>query len=140
MYAAAFSPRPGTPASRLPDDVPADEKRRRLNVLLAVQEEIGFERNRSWEGRTTRVLLEEIRPPRSHEHHDGEGLEGPDDAARNRRPEPAPGTVRLAGRNRENKLVHLDGRADLLGREVDVRIDRAGPYALVGSLLGPAGS
>src|SRR5207237_10676377 len=43
VFAAAFSPRPGTPAARLPDDVPAAEKRRRLNELLAVQESIGLE-------------------------------------------------------------------------------------------------
>ena len=38
VFAAAYSPRPGTPALRLDDDVPADVKRRRLNALLAVQE------------------------------------------------------------------------------------------------------
>ena len=43
VFAAAFSPRPGTPAARLPDDVPAAEKRRRLNALLALQEGIGHE-------------------------------------------------------------------------------------------------
>ena len=31
VFAAAYSPRPGTPATRLADDVPADDKRRRLN-------------------------------------------------------------------------------------------------------------
>ena len=45
VFAAAFSPRPGTPAERLPDDVPPAEKRRRLNVLLALQEGIGLQRN-----------------------------------------------------------------------------------------------
>src|SRR5690606_28590510 len=34
VFAAAFSPRPGTPAARLADDVPADVKRSRLNTLL----------------------------------------------------------------------------------------------------------
>src|SRR5437879_12915733 len=48
VFAAAFSPRPGTPAARLPDDVPPAEKRRRLTELLAVQEAIGFERHRAW--------------------------------------------------------------------------------------------
>ncbi|MFI5225931.1 MAG: MiaB/RimO family radical SAM methylthiotransferase, partial [Candidatus Limnocylindrales bacterium] len=57
VFAAAFSPRPGTPANRLPDDVPAAVKRRRLNELLAVQEEIGFGRNRDWIGREAEVLV-----------------------------------------------------------------------------------
>ncbi len=53
VFAAAYSPRPGTPAARLPDDVPAVEKRRRLNALLALQEDIGRELNDAWLGRRT---------------------------------------------------------------------------------------
>ena len=34
VFAAAYSERPGTPATRLPDDVPPAEKRRRLVELL----------------------------------------------------------------------------------------------------------
>jgi len=128
VFAAAFSPRPGTPAARLPDDVPAAEKRRRLNELLAVQEAIGLERNQAWVGRTTEVLVEQIRPPRSHDHPEtGTEPAGP------QRPL-ADDHVRLSGRNREHRLVHLDGASTLLGGRVQVRVDRAGPYALVGSL------
>jgi tRNA-2-methylthio-N6-dimethylallyladenosine synthase len=124
VFAAAFSPRPGTPAARLPDDVPPGEKRRRLQTLLDLQEQIGLELNEAWVGRATEVLVDEIRPRRSHNH---EGL-----ASENARLV-GEGTVRLAGRNRENKLVHFSGSADLLGRRVIVRVERAGPYALVGS-------
>ncbi len=73
VFAAAFSPRPGTPAARLPDDVPAADKRRRLNELLALQEEIGWERNRAWIGRTTEVLVDGIDRPRAHDHGDDAG-------------------------------------------------------------------
>ena len=55
--------RPGTPAARLADDVPAAEKRRRLNALLDLQEGIGLERNRAWLGRTIEVLVDAIVPP-----------------------------------------------------------------------------
>ena len=41
----------------------------------------------------------------------------------------------LTGRTRGNKLVHVAGPADLVGREVAVRIDHAGPYALRGGLV-----
>ena len=58
VFAAAYSPRPGTPAMRLADDVPAAEKRRRLNTLLALQEGIGLELNETWLGRRTEVLVE----------------------------------------------------------------------------------
>src|SRR3954447_6093957 len=60
VFAAAYSPRPGTPATHLEDDVPADVKRRRLNTLLAVQEGIGLERNEAWLGREVQVLVDAI--------------------------------------------------------------------------------
>ena len=37
VFAAAYSERPGTPATKLADDVPPADKRRRLNTLLAIQ-------------------------------------------------------------------------------------------------------
>ena len=43
---------------------------------------------------------------------------------------------RLSGRTRGNKLVHLTGDEALVGHEVLVRIDHAGPYALRGALVG----
>jgi tRNA-2-methylthio-N6-dimethylallyladenosine synthase len=122
VFAAAFSPRPGTPAARLADDVPAIDKRRRLNALLAAQEAIGLERNQRWVGRQTEVLVESVQAPRVHDHDDGEASdddEGP----------------RLRGRNRENRLVHVDGDGSLVGQLVAVQIERAGPYALVGRRL-----
>src|SRR5829696_8515534 len=121
VFAAAYSPRPGTPATHLADDVPAADKRRRLNALLAVQERIGLERNEAWLGREVDVLVDAVNPARSHEHGVGET--------------PVDGT-RLSGRTRGNKLVHLTGDEALVGREVLVRIDHAGPYALRGALVG----
>jgi tRNA-2-methylthio-N6-dimethylallyladenosine synthase len=117
VFAAAYSPRPGTPATRMVDDVPAAEKKRRLNELLAVQESIGLELNQAWLGRRTQVLVDEARPPRGHDHGEASGGN--------------PG-LRLVGRNREHRLVHLDGPAELVGDLIDVEIDRAGPYALSG--------
>jgi tRNA-2-methylthio-N6-dimethylallyladenosine synthase len=137
VFAAAFSSRPGTPAAHLADDVPAAEKRRRLNTLLDVQEGIGLERNRAWLGRTVEVLVDAIVPPRSHDHDHDEAGEPASDAAHG---EPTTATdadadgVHLAGRSRENKLVHLTGPAALLGSLVSVRVDHAGPYALRGAL------
>jgi tRNA-2-methylthio-N6-dimethylallyladenosine synthase len=120
VFAAAYSPRPGTPATKLADDVPADEKRARLNELLALQEEIGLERNRAWVGRDVEVLVDTAVPPRSHDHEDGTARD-PGDS--------------LSGRTRGNKLVHLRGGPELLGTFVDVHVDHAGPYALRGTAL-----
>ena len=106
VFAAAFSVRPGTPAARLEDDVPRVEKKRRLQALLDLQEGIGLAANeRGWAhdrgaGRSAAAAVE----PRGW---------------RRRR------HVRLAGRNRNNKLVHFDGAPELIGRLVNVRVDHA---------------
>ena len=116
VFAAAYSPRPGTPALHMADDVPAADKRRRLNELLARQETIGLACNREWLGRDVEVLVEQVTRQR------GEAGEG---------------SVNLAGRTRHNKLVHLTGDPRLVGRAVTVRIEHAGPYALRGRVVGP---
>ena len=131
VFAAAYSERPGTPATHLPDDVPADVKRRRLNELLALQEPIGLERNRAWLGRTVEVLVDTIVPPRTHEHEDGD--DGATEANHDARAGEGTDRVRLSGRTRQNKLVHLTGPAAWLGMPVEVRIEHAGPYALRGT-------
>ena len=128
VFAAAYSERPGTPATKLADDVPAIEKRRRLVGLLGVQEAIGLERNLAWLGRTTEVLVDTIVPPRTHDHDEDGAAEAEVDAAAASRdafarlPE---GLAHLSGRSRENKLVHVAGSPNAARHElVDVR-DRA---------------
>jgi tRNA-2-methylthio-N6-dimethylallyladenosine synthase len=125
VFAAAYSERPGTPATHLADDVPADVKRARLNELLALQETIGLERNRAYVGREVEVLVDSVTPPRSHEHEDATGHVG----------DTPPGS-RVSGRSREHKLVHLAGGPELVGRLAIARIEHAGPYALRGTLVG----
>ena len=138
VFAAAYSPRPGTPATRLADDVPADVKRERLNALLGVQERIGFERNRERLGSHASVLVDAVALPRAHDHARGPrgGCVGRSHADRGGplRPPLPDGVARLFGRSRENKLVHLPGSPDLVGQIVDARIVGAGPYSLRGVL------
>jgi tRNA-2-methylthio-N6-dimethylallyladenosine synthase len=120
VHVAAYSPRPGTIAWRhLEDDVPQEEKMRRLHAIEAVQERIATEINDALLGTTQEVLVEsEDRSVRAH----GD----------------APV---LSGRTRTNKLVHWPrpqpnsaaGRSDArLGEMIHVRITRASPWALRG--------
>lgn len=102
-----YSPRPGTTAGRLADDVPPDEKRRRFGVLNTLQQRGQGRRNQARIGAAEEVLVDAV-----------------------------PETGRLSGRTRDFRIVHLDGPASLLGRTVRVRITRAGPNALAGSLDG----
>jgi tRNA-2-methylthio-N6-dimethylallyladenosine synthase len=87
-----------------------------------VQEAIGLERNQAWVGRTVDVLVDAIATATGHGHGDDlvDGRVGAD---------------RVSGRTRGNKLVHLDGGEALVGSEVAVRIDHAGPYALRGTAV-----
>ena len=58
IYAFAYSPRPGTRAAKLPDDVPNDAKMRRLNTLLQHQLTIAKNRYAERVGQVMEVLVE----------------------------------------------------------------------------------
>ena len=59
VHLAMYSPRPGTyAATKMADDVPAFEKLRRLNDLLALQREIAARKTSRWVGRDVEVLVE----------------------------------------------------------------------------------
>jgi tRNA-2-methylthio-N6-dimethylallyladenosine synthase len=106
LFAFSYSPRPGTTALRLADDVPESEKRRRLHVLNARQQQWQRRRHQARVGLVEQVLVESV---------DGEG--------------------RVSGRSLHFRIVHLDGPAELVGRTVRVEITASGPNALQGRLL-----
>ncbi len=54
-----FSREPGTPSHDMPDQVPGKIKRERFDRLMSLQKSISLEVNRSWIGRTIRVLVDE---------------------------------------------------------------------------------
>ncbi len=112
VHVAAYSPRPGTIAWRtLEDDVPPEEKMRRLHAVEVLQESIASEINARLLGSAQEVLVEA---------RDKDG--------------------KLSGRTRSNKLVHFSGEARL-GDLVNVRIDRTSPWSLQGTqvaVLAPA--
>ncbi|MGM9765814.1 MAG: tRNA (N6-isopentenyl adenosine(37)-C2)-methylthiotransferase MiaB [Candidatus Cryptobacteroides sp.] len=58
-YMFQYSERPGTLAAKhYPDDIPPAEKTRRLNEIIALQNELSLESNRRDVGKTFRVLVE----------------------------------------------------------------------------------
>ena len=59
VHIAMYSPRPGTfAATKMADDVPQDEKLRRLNDLLALQRAIAARKTARWIGKDVEVLIE----------------------------------------------------------------------------------
>jgi tRNA-2-methylthio-N6-dimethylallyladenosine synthase len=108
LFTFTYSPRPGTAALRLADDVPEEEKRRRLHVLNARQQEGQRRRHAALVGRVEEVLVESL---------DGGG--------------------RVSGRTPHFRIVHLDGPDALVGTFVPVEITASGPNALQGCLSQP---
>jgi tRNA-2-methylthio-N6-dimethylallyladenosine synthase len=106
-----YSPRPGTPAATMDDQVPKEIVQERYERLVALVEEIAWEENKRFEGRTVEVLVAE-----------GEGRK--DDA-----------TARLSGRAADNRLVHVARDADLgdprPGDLVVAEVTYAAPHHLV---------
>lgn len=101
-----YSPRPGTAAAKLPDDVPWETKRARNVELLEIQGAVNIEENRKLIGRELEVLVE---------------------GASKRDPR------RLTGRTRTNHIVVFEGDAGLSGKFATVRIESATQLTLAGS-------
>ena len=62
IYPFKYSPRPGTRAEKLPDDVPRQVKEERLKRLIALQEAINAEQMRAYIGTTQEVLIDGAHP------------------------------------------------------------------------------
>ena len=65
VFAAAYSPRPGTPATHLDDDVPRRRQAPPPQRAARAPGGIGLERNEAWLGREVEVLVEAVSPPRA---------------------------------------------------------------------------
>ena len=104
-----YSERPGTYASKhLPDNVPEEEKIRRLNELIALQTEISAQQNAKDVGKTFDVLVEGF-SKRSREQ--------------------------LCGRTEQNKMVVFDKGSRHIGETVRVRITGATSATLLGEIV-----
>ncbi|MBL8086703.1 MAG: 30S ribosomal protein S12 methylthiotransferase RimO [Chthonomonas sp.] len=73
-----FSREPGTPSYDMPGQVPTKVKRDRYDRLMRLQQVISREKNRAWEGRNLRVLIEEGRDGWSaaRSHRDAPEIDG----------------------------------------------------------------
>lgn len=108
-HLARYSERPETfAARRYPDDVPPEEKERRLQILENAQRSILTGTNRRFLGSTVPVLVEGRDEKRG----------------------------RWRGRTPLNRLVFFPDPRPLAGREVPVRITWTGPFSLLGEPVG----
>ena len=107
-FSFIFSPRPGTPAARMPDDTPYAVKLERLQRLQAEIDAKASEISQSMLGSIERVLV--VGPAKR-----GEGM--------------------LSARTDNNRIVNFRGGAELIDKMVRVQITDVYPHTLGGELV-----
>ena len=108
LFTFIYSPRPGTPAAKLPDPATREEKQVWFDKLLEVQNRISAEIHQGYVGKTLRVLV------------DGESGDS-------RWP--------LQSRTAGGRLVHLVGDKSAIGQFVQARILDSNTWALFGEIV-----
>ncbi len=102
----AYSERPGTlAAKKMPDDVPNDIKKRRLNEIIQLQHQHGLQRMETFIGKTVEVLIEGTSKKREDQ---------------------------WKGRNSQNAVVVFDKTDEALGDFVHVLIEECTSATLIG--------
>ncbi len=107
-FSFIYSPRPGTPASNLPDPTPMDVKKQRLSIL---QERLNMQAMRYSQaliGSTQRILVTGTSKKSA---------------------------TQLAGRTECNRVINFSGPQTLIGQFVDVNITDAQPNSLRGRVI-----
>jgi len=103
VHVAAYSLRPGTlAAEKYEDDIPAVEKKRRLEAVESLQKGISTEINARLMGSRVEVLVEGRKKGKWH------------------------------GRSRSGKLVFFSASGDMCGQLAEVVVNRTGPWSLQG--------
>ena len=123
-----YSSRPGTAAARrFSDDVPEDVKRSRNNDLLAVQSAISRSVHEAYVGRRVGVFVESL------SSRARKSANGVDPSVHLGWEKPVEST-QLAGRTEGDLIVLFEGSPDLIGRMVEVDVERAAALTLFGTM------
>jgi tRNA-2-methylthio-N6-dimethylallyladenosine synthase len=108
IYIFKYSPRPGTPAAKLPDDVSGEDKKARFLALERLQRRIQSDIYGSYVGHEVSVLVE------------GESAKSPED---------------MVGHSTCHKVVNFKGRSELAGKIVRVLVREAKTNSLYGEMV-----
>ncbi len=109
IYSFIYSPRKGTPAAEMEDQVPAEIQKARFERLLAVQNEISLGANRPMEGKVVRVLCDGV-------SKNNEAL--------------------FSGRTEGGKIVFFEATPEDTGKFLEIEIERSEAFALYGKVKG----
>lgn len=103
-----YSVRKGTPAAEYENQIPEEVKHERFDRLVETVNRYAIERNARFVGQVTPVLVE--------------GLSKSNEGC-------------VSGRNPQNKIVNFPGEETLTGTIVNVRIEEAGTFSLIGKMV-----
>ncbi len=107
-YTFKYSPREGTPAYKLGDDISDEVKSRRLSEIISFQQEISYKINQSLIGKVVEIMI------------DGRSKKS---------------DLQLSGRTDTNKTVIFPGERSFPGEAVKVKIERASSATLFGQTV-----
>jgi tRNA-2-methylthio-N6-dimethylallyladenosine synthase len=107
-YTFIYSPREGTPAAKMQDNVPMEVKKERLQRLNALVNEISAKKLKEYEGKVVEVLVE------------GESKNNPEV---------------LAGYTEKSKLVNFKAPKSVIGQLVKVKVTKAKTWTLNGEMV-----
>ncbi|MBE4908648.1 tRNA (N6-isopentenyl adenosine(37)-C2)-methylthiotransferase MiaB [Bacillus luteolus] len=107
-YTFIYSPREGTPAAKMEDNIPMEVKKERLQRLNALVNELAVQKNLALQDQIVEVLVE------------GESKKNPEI---------------LAGYTSKNKLINFKGPKSAIGKIVKVKITQAKTWSLDGEMI-----
>ncbi len=119
IFAFAYSDRSSAPAAKFLDQVEETEKKRRLNLLLELQDVYTDKKNKALVGNSIEVLVE----GKSLKQHDG-FIKASDKMKQ------------MTGRSASNKIIHFPSENSAIGDLITIRIENAYPHSLWGYPLG----
>ena len=117
IYPFIYSRRKNTPAAEMADDISKEDKNKRFDRLIKLQNAISLDKNRDYEGKTVRVLVES---------------RGKNDENAEQSKQPENNTNKMSGRTSTHKLVLFDGDDSMAGTFVDVKIKEGKLACLIG--------
>ena len=109
VYAFKYSPREGTPAARMTEQIETSIKEERISRLLTIQDTISFEKNLEYEGNVVKVLVDSVSKRQN--------------------------MNTLSARTATNKLVHFKADEALIGHFAYVKIEKARAFDLEGAII-----
>ena len=102
-----YSPRSGTPAAKMPEQIPEDVSTKRIVELIDLQNSINRKKSLNYQDKTVKILCEDYDDKRK----------------------------KYLGRDEYGRMAYFDGDKSLIGKFVNVKITQTGGISLMGEIV-----